>query len=113
ELPFKIFERISDRNLEEIDSKVLRKRARVLDAATRGVRARHGDAGHILSSQRIHRDDGGHRRIDSAAKADYCRMEIALAKIIANSQGKCGEKLLRHFAFVKFNLVCRIRIDYL
>src|SRR5262249_46607708 len=110
-LSFEISERVRDRNLEKFDSKIEREGASIIDAPTGRVGTRHGNASYILSSERIHRDDGSDRGIDSAAEADHRRMEVALAKIIANSQRKRREKFLRRFVFVKLNCSRGICID--
>ena len=86
ELRFEISERVRDWNFEKFDSEIAGERASIVDAAARRVRAGHGNTGYILRSQRIHRDHGSDRRIDSTAQADHRGMEVAFAEIIANSQ---------------------------
>ena len=82
----KIFERLGDRDFEKFDSEIAREAARVIDAAARRVRARHGNAGHVLSAERIDRDDRDDCGIDSAAQTEHRGMEVAFAPIIAKPE---------------------------
>src|SRR5207249_7253595 len=85
ELRLKSGEGICDRNLETFDPKIARERERVVNAATRGIRARHGNSDHVLRSEGIHcdhRDDCG---IHPAAQTEHGGFEIALSQIIAQA----------------------------
>jgi hypothetical protein len=111
ELGLENLKSVGDRNLEKFYPEVTRERPRVLDAAARRVRAWHGNAGYVLRPQRIRRDDCGNGGIDSTAQTDNHRVEVAFAAVIAESERKRGENLLRYFALVKFDCRSRIRID--
>src|SRR5262249_6902592 len=93
-------------------AEVTREHARVLDAAARRVRARHGNTGYVLRTQCIGCNDCCYRGINSAAQTDYYREEVAFAAVIAEAVAQRGEELLRRFAFVKFDGRSRIRIDH-
>src|SRR5262249_50133114 len=86
ELSLENLKRVGDRNLEEFDPEVTYERTRVLNAASRRVRAWHGDAGDILSAQRISGDDRSNSGIDSAAQTDHYRGEVAFAAVIAEPE---------------------------
>src|SRR5439155_14587191 len=111
ELGLENLKRVGDRNLEKFYPEVTREPPRVLDAATRGVRAWHGDARYVLRTERISRDDRSNSGINSTAQTDHYRVEVAFAAVIAEPERKRGKNLLRYFALVKFDGRSRIRID--
>src|SRR5262249_528899 len=112
ELGLENVERVGDRNLEKFYAEVTREHTRVLDAAARRVRARHGNTGYVLRTQCIGCNDCCYRGTNSAPQTAYYRVEVAFAAVIAEPERQRGKNLLRRFAFVKFDCRSRIRIDH-
>ena len=98
----------------EPNREILRQRLRVC-LATRGRKwPRHGNAQHILRSQRVHGNSRHHRRVNAAAEPNKNLGEAALPHIVARSRHQCAVRisnlplrLLVDFAFPR----CRIKKD--
>ena len=63
-----------------------RQRARVIDGVFRRELRRHGDAGHVLGSERLGGDDRGQRGVDAAGEAEHDVGEAALADVVAHAE---------------------------
>ena len=105
-------EGVRDRNLQAFDAEISRERERVIDAAVRRVRARHGNADDVLRAQRLHGNRRDDRGIDAAAQAKHRRLEAAFRKIIAHPERKRREEIGRAFAVSEVERLRRLRVDH-
>ncbi len=70
------------------DPKILRKTARIAEAAFGRIRAGHADAEHVFGAERIDSNRGDQRRIDPTAQANHHFAEAAFANVIARATHK-------------------------
>jgi len=110
-LTFENGERFGDRDVQQFDPEISRELLRVVDAAARRILARHRNADHVLRADGFDGNRSDHPGINSAAETEHSRFEITFSQIIAQTQRKRGEELLRCRFFAELENSGRFRID--